>query len=299
LRLGSLLTYASALDAGKASAARGQVDPRTLCGPFRFRSVGEGTGVFAVAGTMVFSSGLAQALNEALAEAGIDAVFVPFAVDSLPEFMSFADDLRIRGAAICSPYRFDASAYCSWIDRAARSSGAVTFIRKYSGGWKGFDLDSLCIDQAIKLVLGRRWRPLLRGVVAGSGALAQAAVDALRARRVRVLVTDRSLTASASGRRRPGVRWTGPDSQGLSPKSIGHTLFVKASLASEEAQEDDPVPGYFFSGRETALDLAREGPRSRFAQRAAEASCRVEDATEFVGFQSARILRLVAGEEGA
>ncbi len=296
-RLGSFLTYASA--GGKAQAARGHVDPDALLTNYRFRSIGSGTRIYAVAGRFAADSSLTGELNAALTSQGEDAVFVPFPCESLPEFLEFAQALGLAGAVLLMPLRIPAAEACAWTDHAARASGSVSLILRGPGGWRGYDADSPCIREALKAVVRRSAHPFMRGAVLGAGSMAEAAIHTLRELHVPVIVTERSMLNDRAGRPRPGVAWAGPEAHVLKAHPFRHTFFVKTARVSSDPEQDDPLPGYVFSGRESLLDLDSGGQPSRLALRAAEAGCSVRDSAAFCALQARRILEIASAAGAA
>src|SRR5688572_25388401 len=83
-RFGSRWTYAG------NGVAPGQIPAATMVDAFRFRDVGPDTRIFGVVSRTAMHSLSPVMHNQAFAEAGIDAVYVPLQTDDFDDFLAFA-----------------------------------------------------------------------------------------------------------------------------------------------------------------------------------------------------------------
>jgi 3-dehydroquinate dehydratase / shikimate dehydrogenase len=190
-KFGAFLTYA-ALHPGGGSAP-GQPTVTELCGVYHWDRIGPATRVYGVVGWPVVHSQSPTIHNAALAEAGIDGVYVPLPVR--PRFRDFAafmaclthtPHLDIVGLSVTLPHKEHA---LRWLDRRgfpvtplARRCGAVnTLTRLPDGTWEGDNTDApgaLAALQGAARCAGNRLGGLQVDIL-GAGGAARAVVAAL------------------------------------------------------------------------------------------------------------------------
>lgn len=137
-RFGSRVTFGS-LDAGLESAP-GQTTARELSELYRVRSITPATELHGFLGDIDRPAAGHVADNRAFAEAGMDAVCVPFLADDAEEFLSsIPDALALRRLTVDARH---AAAALAWADdddaRAARTGKATVLIRE-NGRWLADD----------------------------------------------------------------------------------------------------------------------------------------------------------------
>ena len=135
-RFASRWTYAGGI------GAVGQLDVQTLIGTYRFRSLGERTALYGLAGSPVAHSALPALHNAAFQAAGIDAVSLPFDAADADDFLTFARAFGVDGASIAAPLNVPVFERVSDSSEAARTRGAVDTIRWRNGGWTGTNTET-------------------------------------------------------------------------------------------------------------------------------------------------------------
>lgn len=110
-KFGGYLTFGT-LGAGKESAP-GQPTLKDLIDTYKIRSLGRDTKVFGLIGNPVGHSKGPILHNQAFRESGVDAIYVPFLVDNIAEF------LKVYSSPDFAGFRCDTSAaykkHHSWI----------------------------------------------------------------------------------------------------------------------------------------------------------------------------------------
>ncbi|MGC1105591.1 MAG: shikimate dehydrogenase [Candidatus Acidiferrales bacterium] len=172
-RLGSALLYAPVDEA----TAPGQIPLGELHELYRGGKVTRHTRVYGVIGNPI-----AHSLSPVLHNAGfrarkIDAVYLPFRVLELRDFLQAVEPLGIAGFSVTLPYKEQILAHLDHIDAPAQSIGAAnTVVVKAHGKLFGYNTDSLGLLRALEGRLSPRGSRVL---ILGAGGVARAAAFAL------------------------------------------------------------------------------------------------------------------------
>jgi len=149
-KFGGYLTFGS-LEAGKESAP-GQATLDDMLNTYKIRGLGRDTKVFGLIGNPVSHSKGPTLHNRAFREIGIDAMYVPFLVDDIKEFLKVYSSPDFAGFSVTIPYKEAALELCDEVDPIARSIGAVnTIVRRQSDGKLiGYNTDAVGAISAIE-----------------------------------------------------------------------------------------------------------------------------------------------------
>jgi 3-dehydroquinate dehydratase / shikimate dehydrogenase len=290
-RLGSLLCYSSVPG---VSAAPGHLDPQTLCGLYRFRSVGQGTRVFGVMGSPVSHSLSPLIHNRGFASLGLDAVYVPFLADDAAGFLRAAALLGVSGLSVTVPHKQAVIPLLSAQDPAVREAGACNTLLREAEGWAGTNTDEGGFLAPLREELGGRVPPGLRAVVIGAGGAARSVVHALSSAGARVLVLNRTPGRARELAAAFSARWGPLGEEGAAMAGEGTDLVVQATSAGLHGQ-GDPFPELRFTGGELVYDLVYAPPVTAFLVRAREAGCRVIPGGRMLLAQATEQFRLFTG----
>jgi 3-dehydroquinate dehydratase / shikimate dehydrogenase len=180
---GTYLTYAS-LEKG-SETAEGQVSAKDLREVYRARELDLETRVYGVIGNPVSSSRSPYFQNAAFVESGMNAVFLPFQVKNLGEFIrrmvapaTREVELNFAGFAVTMPHKLAIIPYLHHLDETARAVGAVNTVKIVDGRLEGYNTDVQGFIEPLKDCLVE-----LRGcsaAVIGAGGAARACVYALK-----------------------------------------------------------------------------------------------------------------------
>jgi shikimate dehydrogenase len=129
--------------------------------------------------------------NAAYAALGIDAVFLAFDVtpSELAAAIAGARAIGVRQLAISIPHKQAVIPHLDRVDETARAIGAVNTVTRVDGALVGSNTDWLGIARALERETGLAGRT---AVVLGAGGTARAALFALRERRARAVVLNRT-----------------------------------------------------------------------------------------------------------
>jgi 3-dehydroquinate dehydratase/shikimate dehydrogenase len=296
-RLGSALCYTSPPG---FPVAPGQIDPRTLAEVYRFRSIGPRTQVLGVIGDPIMHSRSPRIHNRGLAHAGLDAVYLPFLVDSLEPFWGVADALGIRGLSVTAPHKQAVAAHLATRDALSAAVGACNTMTRpeSSGGWIGTNTDVAGFLKPLRAALADAPLSGRTATVIGAGGAARAVVHALAREGARVLVLNRTPARGRALASDFGAQCAGLDADGYARAASFADIVVQTTSAGMEPETDvDPAPGLAFSGREIVYELVYAPAATRFLSRAREAGCRTIPGMRMLLAQAAEQFRLFTGKE--
>lgn len=173
LRLGSALAYAAV----EQATAPGQLSLATMVGLYRAGSIARRTRVYGVIGNPVGHSLSPLMHNTAFHARKFDAVFVPFLVQNLREFLGALKKLGVEGLAVTIPHKEKIIPLLDGCDPLAARIGAVnTVVVRRGGRLYGYNTDYVGVLRS----LGQRMQ--LKGsrvLLFGAGGAARAAAFAL------------------------------------------------------------------------------------------------------------------------
>ncbi len=187
-RLGAPFTFASA-GAGR-EAAPGQLAARVLADTYRVRSIGPTTRVYGLLGSDVLRSLSPAIQNRALAERGIDGVYVPLQAESMGGFIEALPALSLSGFGVTRPYKGEILPHLDSVTPDAAEAGSANTVALREGRLIGSSTDG----DGVLVPLRGRIDPAGRTVaILGAGGAARAAAFALVRAGARVTVLARRL----------------------------------------------------------------------------------------------------------
>jgi 3-dehydroquinate dehydratase / shikimate dehydrogenase len=173
LREGSALAYAPV---GEATAP-GQVSLREMLHLYRAHELTRGTRVFGVIGDPVGHSLSPLLHNTGFMARSIDAVYLPFLVHGLKDFLDAIQALGIRGFSVTIPHKETILKYLDECDPLAAEIGAVnTVVVRGDGCLYGSNTDYVGVLRALERKIRLRGSRVL---VFGAGGAARSAAFAL------------------------------------------------------------------------------------------------------------------------
>ncbi len=171
-RKGSALSYAPV----EESTAPGQVSLDEMVNLYRADNLDRGTRVYGVIGDPVAHS-LSPAMHNAAFHArGVNAVYVPFFVRRLPDFLAAIRPLGIRGFSITLPHKEAILRYLDRCDPIAAKIGAVNTVAVRNGKLHGYNTDYIGVVRALQPHMRLRGSRVL---IVGAGGAARAAAFAV------------------------------------------------------------------------------------------------------------------------
>jgi 3-dehydroquinate dehydratase / shikimate dehydrogenase len=173
LREGSALSYAPV----ETATAPGQVSLDALKNLYRADRINRKTRVYGVIGDPIVHSLSPQLQNAAFQARKMDAVYLPFLVHGLRDFLSAVEPLGIRGFSVTLPYKQKILRYLDDCDSLAAAIGAVnTVVVSGAGKLYGYNTDYVGVLRALQM---RICLPASRVLILGAGGAARAVAFAL------------------------------------------------------------------------------------------------------------------------
>jgi 3-dehydroquinate dehydratase / shikimate dehydrogenase len=185
LQAGSALLYAPV----GAATAPGQVGLRDLLELYRAHRLTQKTRVFGVIGNPIGHSLSPLMHNTGYVAAKKDAVFLPFLVDDLREFLRVVHELGLQGFSVTLPHKQKILNYLEECDPLAEEIGAVNTVTiRRNGKLAGANTDYVGVLRALESKLRIKDSRIL---IFGAGGAARAAAFALAKTGAEVFVCSR------------------------------------------------------------------------------------------------------------
>lgn len=185
LKHGSALEYAPV----GAATAPGQVSLHDLKHLFRAHQLNSSTRVFGVIGNPISHSLSPLLHNSAFAAKEINAVYLPFLVHSLTDFLNAVPDFGLRGFSVTIPHKQTILKHLDHCDDLAADIGAVnTVVVRPDGSLAGSNTDYVGVLRSLekKLHLAKS-----RVLLFGAGGSARAAAVALARKGAQIAICAR------------------------------------------------------------------------------------------------------------
>jgi 3-dehydroquinate dehydratase/shikimate dehydrogenase len=192
LRAGSPLTYA-APDRGPATAP-GQLRWSELRGMYRAQRLTSRTRVYGVIGQPIAHSLSPLMHNAAFRAAGMDAVYLPFEVADLRDFLGTLSSFGVAGFSVTIPHKQAVLRYLDGVDPLAEMIGAVnTVVVRGDGSLYGYNTDYVGVLRTLQRLVRLEGSRVL---IVGAGGAARAVALALATAGAFVSVSARRLSAA-------------------------------------------------------------------------------------------------------
>jgi 3-dehydroquinate dehydratase/shikimate dehydrogenase len=275
-RFGSRWTYAG------NGVAPGQIPAATMIEAFRFRDVGPETRIFGVVSRTAMHSLSPVMHNQAFAEAGIDAVYVPFQTDDFDDFLAFADAMGVAGASITIPFKLDALRAAYRCEGVATEVGAANTLRRAATGWDATNTDVDGFLAPLREAIAEDPTGM-RASVLGAGGSARAVAAGLRS--LGMVVT---LHARRIAQAREVASTLGCMAGAWPPVPYSWDVLVNTTpLGGAGRRDDSPLPDGPFEGL-LVYDLTYGPGESKLLRDAREQGCRVLDGLPMLAAQAER-----------
>jgi len=300
-KLGGFLTF-GALRPEFASAP-GQPTLAQLRSVYRLPAMTDKTRVLGVVGNPVAHSKSPALHNAALAAAGADYTYVPCLVEDLGSFLGTEpfSNPDYAGFSVTIPHKEAALEACEELDPLAAEIGAVnTMVRLPSGGFKGYNTDSVAAIDACEAGAGGPGS--LEGctfVVVGAGGAGRALAFGAKARgAARVVVANRNVERAAALAAAVGECAEAVSLEELGAgRALGDVLANTTAVGMEPNDGETPVPAAALEGYKCVFDAVYAPLETRLLREAAAAGATPVSGLEMFVGQAAEQFRLFTGIE--
>jgi 3-dehydroquinate dehydratase/shikimate dehydrogenase len=297
-RLGSYLTFSSLAEGHQA--AEGHTDPQTLNRIYRYHEIDAKTRIFAVIGNPIMHSFSPRIHNRGYVLLDLNAVYLPFQVDEIKDFLSLAEKLEIEGASVTIPLKETIIAHLAAKTDSIAATGACNTIVRNRDGWHGENTDVRGFLTPLERTLRapNDNRKDLGATVIGAGGAARSIVYGLRKSGYRVLVLNRTRKRAERLAEDFGCVASGLNSTNRSLMEGYSDLIVQTtSVGMHPDLTGDPLPQYKFQGREVVYDIVYNPRVTHFLKRAGEAGCRIIYGKEMLVSQAEHQFKLFTGQD--
>ena len=290
---GAFLTYGS-LDAEHATAP-GQISATDLRRLYRIDQINQQTEIMGLVGSPVRHSMSPQMHNAAFATCNVNAVYLPFAVSDVSQFIrrmvhprSREMEWRLRGLSVTAPHKSAIMEHLDWIEPAAREIGAVNTVVIKDDALRGYNTDAA----ALLTPLLNRFRSLqdARCALIGAGGAARGALWSLRQAGASVTVFARNAERALPLAERFGVRCEQLDGALFD----GFAVVINATPLGTRGPGEDKTPAVAsqLRGARLAYDLVYNPLETRFMHEAREAGCETMGGLAMLVAQAAEQFKL-------
>ncbi len=198
---GAFMTYA-APGAGRETAS-GQITARDLIDTYRVKELDEQTEIYGIIGNPVSHSVSPFMHNAALKFHNLNAVYIPFEVKNLDEFIAKfireetrEIELNFKGFSVTIPHKQAIIKHLDSIDDTAKAIGAVNTVKIIDGKLHGYNTDAHGFIEPLTNAYGDLKNAKV--AVLGGGGAARAAIYGLRKEEAQVTVFARNLEKGRS-----------------------------------------------------------------------------------------------------
>lgn len=300
---GSFLTYAS-LDAAQATAP-GQITARELREVYRVDSLNARTLVAGLVGSPVGHSLSPHTHNAAFAATGLDAVYVPFEVTDLSEFVRRMADPRtrelgwnLRGLSVTAPHKQAIIPHLDSVSENASAVGAVnTVVVSEERGLEGYNTDANAALAPLERIIEERVFDLrgARVALVGAGGAARAVLWALGRWGASTTVFARDAAKAQAIAGELGADWETLEGARFGRFDIVINATPLGTRGSRETET--PASASQLRGVRVAYDLVYNPAETRFLREARAAGCLTFGGLGMLVAQAEEQFRLWTGHE--
>jgi 3-dehydroquinate dehydratase/shikimate dehydrogenase len=295
---GSFLTYAS-IDQESTTAA-GQVTAADLREVYRIDQIDRETQIFGIIGNPVSHSLSPRIHNAALAAASLNAVFIPFEVHEVKQFIrqmvhpkSRELDWDLRGLSVTAPHKSTVMNTLDWIDPAARDIGAVNTIVVRNDQLLGYNTDAAGFIAPLRRAFGSLDKA--RCAIVGAGGAARAVLWALRNEGANITLFARNLDKG----KELSTQFSAASEPLVNARFEKFDIVINATpLGTRGEQQDETVAtADQLRGVRLAYDLVYNPIETRFIREARDAGCETLGGIEMLLAQAVAQFKLWTGHE--
>jgi 3-dehydroquinate dehydratase / shikimate dehydrogenase len=198
-KFGAPFTYATFHH--ERALAPGQLSYDQMVDIYRHQNIGPQTTIYGVVADPVGHSLSPQIHNAAFAEAGINAVYVPFRVpfDTLGQFVEDVPRLGVLGLSVTIPHKEAIAKFLTKVDPAVKGIGAVNTVLFKNGEVLGYNTDYKAAMDCLENLLGGAVTPgsvsplkNKKVLVLGAGGVARAIMYGLQRRGAKTTIASRT-----------------------------------------------------------------------------------------------------------
>jgi len=282
-KFGSFLTYSSALSEGVISGAPGQLDVKELSELYHFRRITKKTKVYGVMGNPLKSSVSPWFFNTIFNLEDADAVYAPFPVTDVGDFMELAKEIDIQGLSVTVPFKEVILPYLGQKSAIVQSIGACNTLYRKDDIWVGDNTDYSGFSSSLLNFLNKKNLKRQKITILGAGGVARAVASEVFNMGGKALILNRTANKAKEIAELYNFRWGGLDNNGANLMSKYNDIIIQTtSVGMEGYNVSDPAEFYTFTGKEAVMDLIYTPAQTPILKRAAAAGCRTLNGYDMV-----------------
>jgi 3-dehydroquinate dehydratase/shikimate dehydrogenase len=292
-KFGAMLTYAPA-DPARGTAP-GQIALDEIIGLYHYRSINSQTQVYGVVANPVVHSLSPHIHNAAFRSLGINAVYLPFQVESdVCNFVEAYRGIPVHGYSITIPHKQAALRAMDEIDPVCRQIGAVNTVVNHKGRLVGSNTDWTAAVAAIETALSGEPLAGKRVALIGAGGTARALAFGLRAKEAQTCIYNRTPEKARALAEEVGADWRPlADVDGLEADIVANTTPV----GMMPDVESTPVPRSVLRPEMVVFDAVYNPVWTRLLRDADEVGCRTATGVEMFVNQAVQQFQTWTGLE--
>jgi len=270
-KFGAFLSFASA--ASGHESAEGQVPHDVMESMYRFSRIGPATDVYGVVANPVAHSMSPAIHNAAFAQAGLDAVYLPFKVASPRTFLEGYEPLDLRGLSVTIPHKEATASLMDELDDISARIGAINTVTIRRGRRLGSNTDVAAAMGSLREAARRAQMPSLspcRVLLLGAGGAGRALAYALAGGVKELVIANRTVSRARRLAAEVGARSCGLDQVGsVRPDVVVNTT----SVGMHPRVDESPVPASVLQKGMVVLDAVYNPIETLMLRQAREAGC--------------------------
>jgi 3-dehydroquinate dehydratase/shikimate dehydrogenase len=225
--------------------------------------------------------------NNAFKMEQVNAVYVPFPVDSISSFMQLAEEIGVSGLSIKAPFKQEILPYLAYKSDEVVSIGACNTVVKGPQGWMGYNTEALSFSSSLLSFTGRKDFRRQKVAIIGAGGGAKAVASEVYRLKGKALILNRTIARARSLAEPYRFAWAGFDGRGAELMEKYSDIIIQTShVGMDPYADEDPLEFYKFTGRETVMDLIYKPGKTIFLERAEKAGCRILSGSDMFNRQA-------------
>lgn len=277
-KLGSIITYCSSTN---NSGAPGQLSPVEMKNLYQGDKIRDNTSIYGIIGNPVMHTRSPELHNKAYKRANINAVYIPFLVDSIHFFLQLAKLLEIDGFSVTVPFKVDILKILDEKSPEINSIQSCNTVIKKGKFWKGFNTDFNGFLKPLLSVVDAS--KIVNCAVIGAGGASRAVIAALKSISVEVSIFNRSIKRASKLAAETGSFFYPITRVDL--LNDFDLIVQTTSVGMTPRDNETPLPEYKFRAGQIVYDVIYTPLKTRFLKEAEAAGSVIIGGMEMLNTQ--------------
>lgn len=301
-KLRSLFTYTLPRELLDERHPHGGIDPIALSEIYKFDSIDDSTGIFAITGYPMLHALSPKIHNEAYHAHNMNNVFIPLRAQKIEESIEFAEELAIKGMTISRPFKNTVKDFIPTIDEDAGYSCTCDAIIHENDSWSGFNLCAKALSDTLCEFVGRKNLSGMKVAIIGSGAEARTAGYVIKSLKGKACVFNNPISQAKKISEMFSFKSASLSEESLVKISDYSDLIIQTKTENADIVRYggldivyDPIPFYEFTGNEYVFDCTYNPQQNPLLVRAERAGCNTANSFEMIQKQARAHFELFTG----